>query len=312
MSRPDAICIMGPTASGKTGAAIRLLESLPVEIVSVDSAQVYRGMDIGSAKPDAETLRRAPHRLIDIRDPAEAYSAAEFRQDALHAMADIQHNGKVPLLVGGTMLYYQALFGGLSPLPSADPAVRARLNAEAEEQGWPALHRRLQQHDPQAAANIHPNDAQRIQRALEVLQTTGRPISQWQAGAASPASFRWLKLVLCPARRASLHERIAGRFESMLAGGFEDEMRRLHERSDLSPDLPSMRSVGYRQGWAYIDGETDREAFRRQTVAATRQLAKRQLTWLRAEPGTLWYDLETEDVYCRIFNEVEDFLELAT
>ncbi|NIR59382.1 MAG: tRNA (adenosine(37)-N6)-dimethylallyltransferase MiaA [Gammaproteobacteria bacterium] len=283
--RPPALFVMGPTASGKTELAVALARALAVEIVSVDSAMVYRGMDIGTAKPAPEVLAEAPHRLIDILDPAEAYSAARFRADALEAMADIVQAGRIPLLVGGTMLYFRALERGLSPLPSAEPAVRARLEAEAAEQGWPALHARLAVVDPLAAQRIHRNDPQRIQRALEVHELTGRPLTELQGvEAAQPIPYRVHKFVLEPPR-GLLRERIAERFEAMLALGLIEEVRALRARGDLRREMPSMRSVGYRQVWDYLEGRCDRATMARRAVTATRGLAKRQCTWLRAETG---------------------------
>jgi tRNA dimethylallyltransferase len=282
--RPLAVFLMGPTASGKTALACALSEQFPLELVSVDSALVYRGMDIGTAKPDAATLARYPHRLIDIRDPAEPYSAADFRQDAVAAMRDITAEGRVPLLVGGTGLYFRALQQGLSQLPEANAAIRERLAGEAMTLGWPALHARLQGLDPVAAARIGPNDAQRIQRALEVIELTGRPLSdQQQGGNGERFPWRVLKLALLPADRAPLHARIAQRFDAMLSANFLDEVRALRARGDLQADLPAIRAVGYRQAWEYLDGETDAATFRDRGIFATRQLAKRQITWLRSE-----------------------------
>jgi len=308
---PRAIFLMGPTASGKTELAIALHERFPVDIVSVDSAQIYRGMDIGTAKPDAATLKRAPHALIDIRDPAESYSAAEFRDDALAEMAAISGRGRVPLLAGGTMLYFRALFRGLATLPSASPAVRARLEAQAQERGWQAMHDRLAQLDPEAAGRIHPNDPQRIQRALEVIELTGRPISDLQREQrAQRLEYRVKRVIACPQPRARLHARIEQRFRQMLEQGFVQEVERLRGRGDLHRDLPSMRCVGYRQAWSWLEGEIDRAEFCRRTVAATRQLAKRQITWLRQESGALWYDPCEESAQDFVSGEIAEFLEL--
>jgi len=301
---------MGPTASGKTGLAVELVRRLPMDIISVDSALVYRGMDIGTAKPDAATLAIAPHRLIDIRDPSEPYSAADFREDALREMAAIAAAGRVPLLVGGTMLYFRALLGGLSELPSAAPEVRARLERRAARKGWDALHAELAQRDPEAAAAINPNDPQRIQRALEVLELTGRPLSELQREQRTgPPPYRMLKIVVCPRERAELHRRIERRFDQMLAQGFEDEVRALHARQDLHARLPAMRAVGYRQAWAWLDGDCTRAEMHRRAVVATRQLAKRQLTWLRRETGALWYDLDEDKALGGVVSAVECIIE---
>ena len=299
--RPLAIALMGPTASGKTGVAVELVQRLPLEIISVDSALVYRGMDIGTAKPDAETLRMAPHRLIDIRDPSEVYSVAEFRDDALRGMEAIRARGNTPLLVGGTMLYFRALQQGLSDLPGADSGVRAQLEAEAREKGWQAMHTRLRRVDPQSAARIHPNDPQRIQRALEVYELSGLPLSELcAAGRQAPPAYRFLKIILAPEQRKVLHERIRQRFELMLAQGFLDEVQRLRARRDLNPGLPSMRAVGYRQAWEYLGGELSEEEWVERAVIATRQYAKRQLTWLRSESECHWIDPLRENAVARI------------
>lgn len=288
--RPLAILLMGPTASGKTDLAVDLVARLPCDIVSVDSAMVYRGMDIGTAKPDAATLALAPHRLIDCCDPADAYSAARFREDALRDMAAITASGRIPLLVGGTMLYFRALQQGLSPLPSADPQTRRRIEGQAASQGWAALHRRLAEIDPQAAALIHPNDPQRIGRALEVFALTGRPLTELQREGAghTPLPYRLLKLVRAPAQRATLHARIERRFHAMLEAGLEAEVRALLARGDLTPDLPSMRCVGYRQVLKYLAGEYKYPIMVERGIIATRQLAKRQWTWLRSEGDCHW------------------------
>ena len=292
-ARPLAVAVMGPTASGKTDFAADWAEALDTEVISVDSALVYRRMDIGSAKPDAATLARAPHRLVDVREPHEPYSAADFARDARAAMDDLAARGRVPLLVGGTGLYFKALLEGLSDLPESDPTTRASLQAELAERGLPALHAELRRIDPAAAARIKPGDTQRTLRALEVFRLSGVPISAWQAKGRAGAErfpFRVLKLVLAPGDRAVLHERIARRFALMLDAGFLDEVRALKRDPRLHPDLPSMRAVGYRQAWQHLDGETDHAAFVEQGVAATRHLAKRQLTWLRGEHDARWFD----------------------
>ncbi|MCG8518024.1 MAG: tRNA (adenosine(37)-N6)-dimethylallyltransferase MiaA [Pseudomonadales bacterium] len=316
---PPAILLMGPTASGKTDLAIELTQKLPCELISVDSAMIYRGMDIGTAKPTAEELEQAPHRLIDICDPAEAYSAADFRRDALAEMQAITAKGRIPLLVGGTMMYFKALLHGMSNLPSADPAVRQALEDEALQRGWAALHGDLAALDPKAAELIHPNNRQRLLRALEVIRLTGRPISeiwqasagagnekregiedypyftQWQADEPSALPYTVTQLAIAPDERRVLHERIRLRFLKMLDQGFLDEVRGLMARGDLTPELPSMRCVGYRQAWEYLAGGCDYDEMVAKGVAATRQLAKRQLTWLRKWPDVNWLASEAED-----------------
>ncbi|MFQ5488002.1 MAG: tRNA (adenosine(37)-N6)-dimethylallyltransferase MiaA [Gammaproteobacteria bacterium] len=288
---PPAIFLMGPTASGKTGIAVELAQRLPCEIISVDSAMVYRGMDIGTAKPDAEILAAAPHRLIDICDPLESYSAARFREDALREMAAIVAAGRIPLLVGGTMLYFRALEQGLSALPAANEAIRARLEAQAVEKGWGWMHQRLQALDPVAAARIHPNDPQRIQRALEVYELSGRTLTELTAAEDKTSiPYRLIKMGLLFEARDELHRRIAVRFDTMLQQGFRAEVEALYRRGDLHSALPAMRAVGYRQLWAFLAGETDYEEALRRAVIATRQLAKRQMTWLRSEQDCHWLD----------------------
>lgn len=291
---------MGPTASGKTAVAVQLVRRLRCEIISVDSALIYRRMNIGTAKPDTATLRLAPHRLIDIRDPDQAYSAAEFRIDALREMAMISERGNVPLLVGGTMLYFKALREGLSELPQADPGLRAELDERARSLGWPALHSELSQRDPATAARLEPTDGQRIQRALEVCLLTGRPLSEQQGGEKTPLPYRLIAIGLEPADRAILHERIAGRFDAMLANGLIDELRELRRRFRLSADMPSMRCVGYRQVWQHLDGDFDLETLRDKGIAATRQLAKRQLTWLRAMPWRRSVAADADDAVAQV------------
>ncbi len=287
-----AVCLMGPTASGKTDVAISLCKRFPFDIISVDSALVYRGMDIGTAKPDAETLQRAPHRLINIRDPEEGYSAGDFVRDARREIGNIQAAGRVPLLVGGTMMYFRALIGGIAELPSADAEIRASIDADAEKAGWPAIHARLQEIDPAAAERIKPNDRQRIQRALEVYLASGTPLSEWHSRArtAQDHNLSFLKIALQPATRRVLHERIEERLNLMLNNSFLDEVKVLHERPGLTAEHPSMRSVGYRQLWAHLDGELSMEEAGKRALYATRQLAKRQITWLRNESDLTSFD----------------------
>jgi tRNA dimethylallyltransferase len=299
---PPVVLLMGPTATGKSNLALALVDALAsdmaCDIVSVDSALVYRGMDIGTAKPTVAVLERCPHRLVDICDPAETYSAARFRDDALAAIDEIRARGRLPLLVGGTMLYFRALLRGLSPLPPADAALRAWLQQRAAKLGPAGMHRWLAHVDPASAARIHPNDPQRVQRALEVFLVAGRPMSALWAEAGGGLALPTLKLVPSPRERAVLHRRIAERFDAMLAAGFADEVRALMARTDLRPDMPSMRCVGYRQLWAHLSGDIDADEMRRRAVAATRQLAKRQYTWLRAEPRCHWLWDDEDPVQC--------------
>ena len=294
--RRSALLLMGPTGAGKSELALDLARRFPFEIVSVDSAQVYRGMDIGTAKPDLETRARIPHHLIDIRDPETSYSAGEFVRDASAVMREIWGRGRQPLLVGGTMLYFHALLGGIAELPEADPHVRADIEARAAAGGWAALHEELKRVDPAAAARIHVNDPQRIQRALEVYQVTGEPITRLQQSAAPAfAEIEVLEFAISPEERAVLHARIAMRFEAMWAAGFLDEVRGLRQRSTLSAEHPSMRAVGYRQLWKFLSGHSGLEDSKKQALAATRQLAKRQLTWLRRRERATWVDSAQTD-----------------
>jgi tRNA dimethylallyltransferase len=300
---------MGPTGTGKTDAALALVERLPLEIVSVDSALVYRGLDVGSAKPARDVLARVPHHLVDVVDPAERYSAGDFLRDATRLIAEIAARGRVPLLVGGTMLYFRALQSGLADLPEADAGVRRALEADAAARGWPALHADLAAVDPAAAARIRPNDGQRIQRALEVWRLTGVPLSRLQAEDLRGApGADYLKLVLAPAARAALEPRLAARFERMMERGLLEEVRALKARGDLDRDLPALRAVGYRQLWAHLAGECDLDTAQQRAVQATRQLAKRQLTWLRAEPGAEWFDPFAPDVVDRLAARIAEWL----
>ncbi|HHH1678540.1 TPA: tRNA (adenosine(37)-N6)-dimethylallyltransferase MiaA [Yersinia enterocolitica] len=290
LDQPPAIFIMGPTASGKTALSIALRQRLPVELVSVDSALIYRGMDIGTAKPSAEELALAPHRLIDIRDPAESYSAADFRKDALKEMADITAAGRIPLLVGGTMLYFKALLDGLSPLPSADPQVRQRIEQQVAELGWEVLHQQLAEIDPVAAARIHPNDPQRLSRALEVFFISGKTLTELTKISGETLPYRVHQFAIAPVSRELLHQRIELRFHQMLDAGFETEARALFDRGDLHTDMPAIRCVGYRQMWSYLSGEIDYDEMVYRGICATRQLAKRQMTWLRGWGSVQWLD----------------------
>lgn len=281
---------MGPTAAGKTALAMALHDRFPVEIISVDAAQVYRGLDIGTAKPSLQERDRTPHRLIDIRDPSEIYSAADFRADALNAMQEITAAGRIPLLVGGTMFYFRTLERGLPPLPGADSALRAQLQNEMDRQGQRGLHARLAMLDPQRAARIHPNDPQRILRALEIIMLTGRTASSFGKQGDTSLPYQVTKIVLAPENRAWLHERIAARFHSMLAAGFLDEASALFARTELASSLPSMRTVGYRQAGLYLSKKINYDQMIEMAITTTRQLARRQLTWLRAETGCHWLD----------------------
>ena len=296
---------MGPTASGKTDIAVQLVQDLPCEIISVDSAMVYRGMDIGTAKPDAELLKRAPHRLIDICDPSEAYSAAQFAEDARREMDDICSRGNIPLLVGGTFLYFRALYQGLSPLPSADAELRSQLDAEANAVGWAEMHQRLRAVDPEAAERIHPNDPQRIQRALEVYELTGESMSSiLRRDKAQDLPYNVSKLVLVPGDRAVLHERIAIRFNDMVEQGLVEEVSKLYQRGDLHKDLPSIRAVGYRQVWNYLEGELPYKEMIEKGIIATRQFAKRQFTWLRSDKEGIWFDALENNIYSKILKKI--------
>lgn len=314
-TRPPAIALMGPTAAGKTALALDWARRFGGEIVSVDSALVYRGLDIGAAKPDAGERTRAPHHMLDLRDPWQAYSAAEFAADARAAIDGILARGRLPILAGGTGLYFRALLQGLSPMPQADPALRAEIEAEAAAHGWPALHAQLARIDPVAAMRIRPTDPQRIQRALEVFRASGRPISDWQ-GRASPSQrlpCRVLKLIVAPRDRAVLHARIERRFDAMLDAGFLDEVHALRALPELAAhpaplELPAIRAVGYRQAWEHLDGATDAAGFRDRAIFATRQLAKRQLTWLRGEHDARWFDPAGDGP--RLERAVRDFLPL--
>ncbi|WP_277404315.1 tRNA (adenosine(37)-N6)-dimethylallyltransferase MiaA [Achromobacter xylosoxidans] len=304
---PLVICLAGPTAAGKSASTLALAERWPLEIVNVDSATIYRGMDIGTAKPSPAEQAQVPQHLLDIRDPAQSYSAAEFRADALRLIDAIRARGRIPLLAGGTMMYYKALRDGLDDLPQADPALRAELEARAARDGWPALHAELARLDPVTAARLAPNDSQRIQRALEICQLSGQPMSALlgrQRAAAGDDDNRYLTISLEPSERAALHARIEQRFDAMLANGLLEEVRGLHARADLHPGLPSVRCVGYRQMWAHLDGEISLEEAREQGIAATRQLAKRQITWLRAQPERVIVDCLAADAVAQTIDAV--------
>ena len=307
---PPAIILLGPTASGKTAVASELVKSLSCEVISVDSAQIYKGMDIGTAKPDAETLRRVPHHLINIIEPHETYSAAKFREDALTLMREIDERGNIPLLVGGTMMYFRALIEGMNELPEADPMVRLLIDTMAEENGWPAVHAKLAEVDPETAARLNPNDAQRVQRALEIFHITGKPMAEWLA---KPKyvyfPYTPIKISLVPGDRAVLHERIAARFDAMLDAGLIQEVKNLREEYALEASMPSMRCVGYRQVWQHLNGEFGYDALREQGVAATRQLAKRQLTWLRSMDDLTEFDCLAPDLPDLVLQYIRQELE---
>jgi tRNA dimethylallyltransferase len=304
---PAAILLMGPTASGKSVLALAIAARYPVEIISVDSAQVYRGMDVGTAKPSAAERAAVAHHLIDVIDPDQSYSAAQFRNDATRLMREITARGRVPLLAGGTMLYFKALREGLSNLPQADAALRAAIEAEAREKGWPAMHAELARIDATTAARLNPGDAQRIQRALEVFRITGKPLSVLQgARVLAPAQYRFVPLALVPAERAALHQRIELRFEAMLAAGLVEEVAALRGKYALDPAMPSMRCVGYRQAWEHLEGAYDRATLRDRGIYATRQLAKRQLTWLRAMSEPKTFDCFAPDLGAQVLRYLGD------
>ncbi|MGX2975082.1 tRNA (adenosine(37)-N6)-dimethylallyltransferase MiaA [Ursidibacter arcticus] len=307
MSKPLAIFLMGPTASGKTDLAIKLRQTLPVEVISVDSALIYKGMDIGTAKPNAAELELAPHRLIDILDPAESYSVANFREDALREMADITAQGKIPLLVGGTMLYYKGLLDGLSPLPSANAEIRADIEAKAEKLGWASLHQELLKIDPTSAQRINPNDSQRINRALEVFYLSGKTMTELTAQQGESIPYDIMQFAIAPQERSVLHQRIEQRFHKMIELGFEQEVYRLFKRKDLHPDLPSIRCVGYRQIWEYLAGDISLDEAIYKGICATRQLAKRQITWLRGWTSEVeWLDsLDPQSAYTKMIEKLE-------
>lgn len=309
-AHPPAILLMGPTASGKTAVAVQLASTLPCEIISVDSALVYKDMDIGTAKPDAETLKRAPHHLINVIEPHESYSAARFRDDALTLMREITERGNIPLLVGGTMLYFKALVEGLNDLPEADSTIRLIIETMADEDGWPAVHDKLRKVDPETAARLEPNDSQRIQRALEIYYITGKSMTDLLK---KPKyvyfPYTPIRIALLPADRAVLHQRIEQRFDAMLKAGLVDELRRLQDEYALEPDTPSMRCVGYRQAWDHLSGKISLEELREQGIAATRQLAKRQLTWLRSAEEFTEFDCLAENVGDRVLEYIRQELE---
>lgn len=307
LDKPLALLIMGPTASGKSALAEILARQLGGEIISVDSSLVYRGMDIGTAKPSPALRAEIPHHLIDILDPSQSFSAGGFRRQALSLIGAIHRRGNLPILAGGTMLYFNALLRGLATLPGADPEIRAQLDGEAARVGWPGLHARLEKIDPEAAGRIHPNDAQRIQRALEVHRLTGQPLSWWWAQEKNrELPFRTLKIAIAPKCREELHRRIEARFHTMLQAGLIAEVEGLRSRGDLNPKMPSIRSVGYRQVWGYLEGEYGHSTMVERALVATRQLAKRQFTWLRREPEVSWYDAGEPDLAARVRAELRE------
>ncbi|RTZ44709.1 tRNA (adenosine(37)-N6)-dimethylallyltransferase MiaA [Candidimonas sp. SYP-B2681] len=307
--KKNIICLAGPTAAGKSAATLALAQRWPIEIIIVDSATIYRGMDIGTAKPSRAEQAFVPHHLLDIRDPAQSYSAAEFQQDATALIRDITVRGKIPLLCGGTMLYYKALREGLNDLPAADAAVRMQIDLEAQISGWPELHRQLADYDPITAARLAPNDSQRLQRAIEIYRISGRPMSAWLADARpqQDSELEFITVSLEPSDRLALHARIAGRYQTMINDGLLREVQALHQRSELHTGLPSVRCVGYRQLWDYLDGKIDLSAAVEQAIAATRQLAKRQLTWLRSEPQRHIIDCLSPDAAMRAVDTIAPF-----
>lgn len=305
--KPSVICLMGPTACGKTAAAIDIVERHHCDIISVDSAMVYKGLDIGSAKPTTDELAKAPHRLIDIRDPAQPYSVGEFCDDARLEITKILHAGRTPLLVGGTMMYFYQLQSGLSELPAAAPEIREKILQDSKEQGWPALHEKLKKIDPAMAMRLNPNDSQRISRALEIFYQTKQTLTEWQRQQTITESpYDFINLILAPESRQLIHQRIATRFDSMLEQGFIEEAKALYEREDLHAELPAIRSVGYRQAWDYFDGKCDLETMREKAIIATRQLCKRQFTWLRRWQHAKWFcdsDTLSKHIECVIFKD---------
>jgi len=298
---PKAIFLMGPTAAGKTALAMDLYDKLPCELISVDSALIYKGMDVGTAKPTAAELEKYPHHLVDIIDPSESYSAAQFREDVLPLMQDIVARGKIPVLVGGTMMYFNALTKGMAQLPQADESIRAEITKMADQEGWPAVHQQLQEVDPESAQRLAPNDSQRIQRALEVFRISGKTLTKhWEEQEQQKLPFDVLNLAIMPKERKTLHQRIEQRFSLMLEQGFIEEVQALYDRGDLNLEMPSMRCVGYRQAWMYINGEIDHKTMIEKGVVATRRLAKRQITWLRSWQDLHWFDLESTDLTARV------------